>query len=190
MGRQIDQEFKTRLGYITQPSKKKKKQKKWKRGTDGAEGEVCVCVFPRVCVGVLKPVVLLGRRGGKRLHACCSPLFPFLWGCLSDAACLSTEYRYLCVQLTPSLIVLYGKGLWHFSLLLFPYKGEPPPPPPPPRALEPQDFCCPCFRSALVTAEDFPEWQPCFHIGPRAGDLGCPFSCHLGLSPAFLLGTY
>lgn len=65
---------------------------------------------------------------GKRLHTDCTPAAPL--GCLVCEGVYqmlpASRFRYLCVHLSPSLTVLYSKGLLHFSLLLFPCKGEPP----------------------------------------------------------------
>lgn len=73
------------------------------------------------------PVVLLGTMMGRE-YTDCTPAAPL--GCLVCEGVyqmlLDSRYQYLCVHLSPCLIVLYTKGLLHFLLLLFfPAKERP-----------------------------------------------------------------
>lgn len=77
MGRQIDQEFKTRLGYITQPSKKKKKAKEMKEGDRWGRGRgVCVCV-PACVRGCAQACCFAGKAGWEETARLLLPSLSF-----------------------------------------------------------------------------------------------------------------
>lgn len=131
MGRQIDQEFKTRLGYITQPSKKKK-SKRNERGGQMGQRERCVCVCSRVCAWVCSSLLFCWEGGVGRDCTLAAPLsFLFCEGAyqMLPAWVLSTG-TCVCSWPLPWLFSM-GKGCGISHCFFFPTKESPRPRPRP-----------------------------------------------------------
>lgn len=133
MGRQKDQEFKTRLGYTTLHLEKIKAKEKCVRA----------CCFA-------------GNHGGKRLHTDSTPAAPR--GCLvCEGVCQmlpASRYQYLCAPVPfPDCSLQLRAAAFLDASFSLQRRDDPPP-----CAFRPQYFCCHCFCVLKVTAEGFPEW--------------------------------